>query len=316
MGHEKTTVAGYALQDGHSAPATASELVTRHSSLVTLIDTHCHLDFESFADDVTAVVERAAVAGVTRIIVPGLDLDNAPAVLALAERFPGVYAALGVHPNSAAGWRDEWIADLRELAQHGKVVAIGEIGLDYYWDKTPPQTQLRALFAQLELAVELGLPVIIHNRDASEDVVRLLMAVSQSRGKEARFQVPGSREERSSLEPGTWNLAPTLRGVLHSFSADWPTAEAALGLGFYLGFTGPLTYKKADELRAIAARAPLDRVLIETDAPFLAPHPFRGKRNEPAYVRLVAERLAEVRGLSLAEVAAATTANALALFRL
>ena len=263
---------------------------------VVLFDTHCHLDFESFHEDAAEVVARAAEAGVTRIIVPGLDLDNASAVLALAERFPGVYAAVGVHPNSAAGWRDEWVDALRELAQHDKVVAIGEIGLDYYWDKTPPETQHRALTAQLELSVELGLPVIIHNRDASEDVVRLLTAVAQE-----------SRKEKRDAEK---------RGVLHSFSADWATAEAALGLGFYLGFTGPLTYKKADELRASAARVPLDRVLIETDAPFLAPHPFRGKRNEPAHVRLVAERLAEVRGLSLAEVAAATTANALELFRL
>ena len=279
-----------------------------------MIDTHCHLDFESFHDDVAEVVARAAEAGVTRLIVPALDLDNAPAVLALAERFPGVYAAVGVHPNSAAGWRDEWLAALRELAQHDKVVAIGEIGLDYYWDKTPPPTQHRALTAQLELAVELGLPVIIHNRDASEDVVRLLKVVADAQG--ARFQGPGAREEHSSLAPGPWNLASILRGVLHSFSADWATAKAALGLGFYLGFTGPLTYKKADALRAIAARAPLDRVLIETDAPFLAPQPFRGKRNEPAHVRLVAERLAEVRGVSLEEVAAATTANAVELFRL
>ena len=305
-----------------------------------LVDTHCHLDFESFHEDVAEVVARAAEAGVTRLIVPGLDLDNAPAVLALAERFPGVYAAVGVHPNSAAGWRDEWIDALRELAQHDKVVAIGEIGLDYYWDKTPPPTQHQALTAQLELAVELDLPVIIHNRDASEDVVRLLTAVTQESNKEKRdaerrrektrrdaekessdsssasLRAPRRFSASLSSSPGTWNLAPSLRGVLHSFSADWATAEAALGLGFYLGFTGPLTYKKADELRAIAARAPLDRVLIETDAPFLAPHPLRGKRNEPAHVRLVAERLAEVRGLSLEEVAAATTANALELFRL
>ena len=271
----------------------SSELVTRHSSLVTLFDTHCHLDFESFHDDIEAVIERAAAAGVTRLIVPSLDLDNAEAVLALAERFPGVYAAVGVHPNSAAEWRDEWIDRLYELARHEKVVAIGEIGLDYYWDKTPPETQRHALVQQLDLADKLGLPQIIHNREASADLMPILTHFV--RGRRLGHEIS--------------------RGVLHSFSADWNTAESALGLGYYLGFTGPLTYKKADDLRAIAARAPLDRILIETDAPFLAPHPYRGKRNEPAHVRLVAERLAEVRGISVEEVAAATTANALDLFR-
>ena len=275
-----------------TSDVTPSELVTRRSSPVTLFDTHCHLDFESFHDDIEAVIARAAEAGVTRLIVPSLDLDNAAAVLALAERFPGVYAAVGVHPNSAAGWCDQWIDRLRELAQHPKVVAIGEIGLDYYWDKTPPETQHRALTQQLELAVELGLPVIIHNREASADVVRLLSDLV-------------TRHSSPVTPP---------RGVLHSFSADWHTAESALALGYHLGFTGPLTYKKADDLRAIAARVPLDRILIETDAPFLAPHPHRGRRNEPAYVRHAAERLAEVRGVSLDEIAATTTANAVRLF--
>ena len=295
---------------------TSYEIRVWNSSLVTLFDTHCHLDFDSFHEDVEAVVARAAEAGVTRIVVPALDLDNAAAVLALAERFPGVYAAVGVHPNSAADWRDEWIDRLRELAQHEKVVAIGEIGLDYYWDKTPPETQHRALLHQFELALELDLPVIIHNRDASGDVIRLLGAAG---GQGATDPLPnplpqGEGPDSARLATRHPPPATPLRGVLHSFSADWATAEAALALGFYLGFTGPLTYKKADDLRAIAARAPLDRILIETDAPFLAPHPYRGKRNEPAHVRLVAERLAEVRGISLEEVAAATTTNALRLF--
>jgi TatD DNase family protein len=259
---------------------------------LSLIDTHCHLDFESFHDDIEAVIERATAAGVTRMIVPSLDLDNAEAVLALTERFPNVYAAVGVHPNSAAEWRDEWIDRLYELAQRPKVVAIGEIGLDTYWDKTPLQTQQRALIMQLKVADELGLPQIIHNRDASAELIPILTRHAQ-------------REHMGHMVP---------RGVLHSFSADWNTAESALALAYHLGFTGPLTYKKADDLRAIAARVPLDSILIETDAPFLAPHPFRGKRNEPAHVRLVAERLAEVRGISVEEVAAATTENALRLF--
>lgn len=242
------------------------------------------------AEDIDGVISRAAEVGVERIIIPALDLSNVRAVLALAERYAGVFAAVGVHPNSTADWRDEWIDDLRAPARHEKVVAVGEIGLDYYWEKAPAETQHRAFALQLELAAELDLPVIIHNRDAAPDVLRLLAASPLS----------------GAARPG----------VLHSFSADWTTAEAALSMGFYLGFTGPLTFKKADELRDIAARAPLDRVLIETDAPYLTPHPYRGRRNEPAYVRYVAEKLAEVRGLSPEEIARATTANAERLFRL
>lgn len=253
-----------------------------------LIDTHCHLDDESFAGDVEEVVARAMEAGVSRIIVPAIDRDNTGAVLALTTRFEGVFGAIGIHPNSAADWQDEWLPDLRSLALHPKVVAIGEIGLDYYWDKTPPTIQRRAFDAQLMLAAELSLPVIIHNREAGTDVIEQL-AASTLNGRDRA-------------------------GVLHSFSGDWGMAEAALGMGFYLGFTGPLTYKKADQLREIASRAPLDRVLIETDAPYLTPHPFRGRRNEPAYVSLVAERLADLRGLPLEDIARITTANAETLF--
>lgn len=260
------------------------------SSHVSLVDTHCHLDFASFADDAAEVVARAADAGVTRLIVPALDLGNLAAVLALSDRFLGVYAAVGVHPNSAAGWDDAWLDTLRAAAAHPKVVAIGEIGLDYYWDKTPVTTQHRAFVRQLALAAELELPVIVHNREASADVMRLLAAS------------PLAGQERP--------------GVLHSFSADWATAKVALALGFYLGFTGPLTYKKADDLRSVASRARLERILIETDAPFLAPHPFRGRRNEPAYVRFVAERLADLRELPIETIGQMTTANAERLFRL
>ena len=255
-----------------------------------LVDTHCHLDDDSFASDRDEVVARAAAVGVGRIVVPAIDLGNVEAVLELTAGVEGVYAAVGVHPNSAADWQDDWIDELRRLAAHPKVVAIGEIGLDYYWDKTPMEIQHHALARQLELAHELHLPVIIHNREANADILAQL-AASPLRG--------GDRP-----------------GVLHSFSGDWSMAEAALAMGFYLGFTGPLTYKKADEMRAVATRAHLDRILIETDAPYLTPQPYRGKRNEPAYVRFVAERLAELRGLAVEEIARITTANAERLFQL
>lgn len=256
----------------------------------TLVDTHCHLDFRTLVPDVETVVARAVAAGVSRMIIPALDLDSVRATLALAGRFAEIYAAVGVHPNSATGWRDEWIGELRTFARHEKVVAIGEIGLDYYWDKTPPEIQHRAFALQLQLAGELGLPVIVHNREASADTLRFLAAS------------PLAGIDRP--------------GVLHSFAGDWAFAEQILALGFYIGFTGPLTYKKADELRDVASRAPLDRILIETDSPYQTPEPHRGKRNEPAYVRLVAQRLAELRGLSLEDIARTTTINAERLFQL
>ncbi|WP_420631703.1 TatD family hydrolase [Candidatus Leptofilum sp.] len=253
-----------------------------------LIDTHCHLDFDRFDADRDAIVQRATDAGVLQIIVPALDLQNCRTVLALAEKYNGIFAAVGVHPNSSAGWQDSWIGVLRDLAQHSKVVAIGEIGLDYYWDKSPKEVQKRALGLQLELAAELNLPVIIHNRESSVDVIQML-ADSPLVGRE---------------NPG----------VLHSFSGDWETAVAALDLGYYLGFTGPVTFKKAGDLREIAKKVPDDRILVETDAPFLTPHPYRGKRNEPAYVAYVAERLAQERGVETVVFAQQTNENARRLF--
>ncbi|MFQ5419483.1 MAG: TatD family hydrolase, partial [Anaerolineae bacterium] len=175
-----------------------------------LIDTHCHLDFNRFDTDRDAVVARAQAAGVTRIVAPAIDLDNGRTVLQLADQYPGVYAAVGIHPNSP-GWQDSWLGVVRDWAQQAKVVAIGEIGLDYYWDKTPKATQRRAFGLQLELAAALGLPVIVHNREASADVIAML-AESPLNGRP---------------QPG----------VLHSFSGDWDTAVAALDMGFYLGFT-------------------------------------------------------------------------------
>ena len=253
-----------------------------------LIDTHCHLDLNHFADDRHQVVERALESGVERIIVPIIDLNNGEQVLELADTYPQVFAAAGVHPNSTAGWDDSWLDTIRTWANHPKVVAIGEIGLDYYWDKSPPETQQHAFRAQLELAAELSLPVIVHNRDSSDDVVRLL--------RESPI--------RSLERPG----------VLHSFMYEWETAEAVLKMNFYLGFTGPLTYKSRQSLRDILEKVPLNRILLETDAPFLPPHPYRGKRNEPAYVTLVADEMARTLGMPRPMIDALTTENAVCLF--
>jgi TatD DNase family protein len=262
---------------------------------MTLVDTHCHLNFNAYDGQRAALLREAAESGVTRVIAPGVDLPTTREVLALAERFPGVYAAAGVHPTSTADFSTATRDTVRILADHDKIVAIGEIGLDYHWDKSPPDRQRRAFELQLALAAELELPVIIHNRDASDDVLDVLAAWMPS--------LPESLRTRP--------------GVLHSFSAPGTIADRAIELGFYLGFTGPVTFRKAGDLRRIAARVPTDRILVETDGPFLTPEPYRGRRpNKPAYVRHIAERIAAERGMPFEEFAAQTTANAERLFAL
>lgn len=259
-----------------------------------LVDTHCHLYFDSFAEERRAVLRRAQAAGVRRIIVPAIDLASCKAVSKLAQQFSSVFAAVGIHPNSVAPLDHEQASHLQTFAQSAQAVAIGEIGLDYFWDKQPRSVQRQAFASQLELAATLDLPVIVHSRDSSDDVLALL-------------------EDWAPTLPDSLRDRP---GVLHSFSGGPGHAERALALGFYLGFTGPLTFKKSDELRAIAAQAPLDRILVETDAPFLTPHPHRGKRNEPAFVTYVNEQLAQLRGMPPTEMARRTTANAERLFAL
>lgn len=257
-----------------------------------LIDTHCHLDFEMYDADRPEVIERAAAAGVVRILNPAIDAVTGAGILELADAHPAIFAAVGIHPNSTASFQPGDLAPIEAQANHPRVVAIGEIGLDYYRDWSPPAQQRNAFEAQLELAARRSLPVIIHNREASADVLAVLETWVRT--------LPDSLRARP--------------GVLHSFSAPWQEAEKALALGFYLGFTGPVTYKKAHELRQVAERVPLDRLLVETDGPFLTPHPHRGQRNEPAYVRFVAERIAALHGISTDALAEATTHNALALF--
>jgi len=261
-----------------------------------LIDSHCHLDFPAFNGDRSDVLARAAQAGVGIILNPSIDAANSAQVVELAEQHETLYAAIGVHPNSSTGWAEGSEAELKKLARKKKVVAIGEIGLDYYRDSAPQGLQKQAFARQLELAAELELPVIVHNREASEDVLSLL---SNWRAGLARAASPLAERP----------------GVLHSFSGDAAMAEKAIAAHFFVGFAGPLTFKNAPELQALAASLPLENILVETDSPFLSPHPLRGQRNEPARVKLVAEKLAELKGLAFDEIAAATSANAQRLFR-
>lgn len=261
-----------------------------------LTDTHCHLDFDRFDEDREAVVGRASDTGLVRILNPAIDLRTAQAAVRLAERHEIVYAAVGLHPNSADEWDSELLQMLRELTRHPKVVAVGEIGLDYYWDKTPQDLQQQVLKQQLDLAGEAQLPVVIHNREATDDVLAILLGWQRDLAKAG-------------------NSLADRPGVLHSFSGDLVAAERAIAANFSIGITGPVTFKNAPELQAIVSALPLETLLIETDSPYLTPHPHRGRRNEPAYVALVAEKVAEIKGVSPDEVIRATGENARRLFR-
>jgi len=261
------------------------------------VDTHCHLDLPQFDADRDAVIERAAAVGVGRIVNPAIDLVSCRRVLALADRHPNIYAAVGVHPNDCADFDASTADVLRSLAQHPKVVAIGEIGLDYYWKKVAHDRQRGALIAQLELAAELGLPVILHSReDANHSAAcyaDLLCQIAQM-GAEIR----NARGEDAII------------GVWHAFSGDLAEAQRARALGLVLGVGGPITFQNARRLQALAPQLPADQVILETDAPYLAPHPYRGRRNEPAYVPLIAERLAQLSNTTSDAVASMTTATA------
>lgn len=248
-----------------------------------LVDTHCHLDWNAFDADRDDVIKRALESGVTRMLTIGVDVPSSRRAIALAEQYAEVYAAVGIHPNDCADFDAAMLSEVRALAQHPKVIAIGEIGLDYYWHKVDHDVQTRAFQAQLELAAELNKPVIVHSREAAADTIGVL-------------------EHYSSLV--------TRHGVLHSYFDDLSIMQRAFDIGFYCGVTGPITFKKSDREREIIRQAPLDRLLIETDAPFLTPVPHRGQRNEPAYVRHVAEIIAQVKALTADAVVRQTTQNA------
>jgi TatD DNase family protein len=251
---------------------------------MVLVDTHCHLDWNAFDADRDVVIRRAIESGVTRLLTIGVDVPSSRRAIELAGQYAEVYAAVGVHPNDCADFDAEMLNEIRLLAQYPKVVAIGEIGLDYYWHKVDQAVQARAFQAQLELAAELGKPVIVHSREATSDTIEMLENFT--------------------------HYAPRTTGTLHSYFDDLAIMQRAFAIGFYCGVTGPITFKKSDRERDIIRQAPLNRLLIETDAPFLTPVPHRGQRNEPAYVRHVAETIAQVHGLALEVVAQQTTRNA------
>ncbi|MBA4379099.1 MAG: hydrolase TatD [Anaerolinea sp.] len=270
---------------------------------MNLTDTHCHLDFNRFDADRDEVLARAWETGLTRILIPGLTATSSRAAVKLAESHPKLFAAVGVHPNDVDKFNVDTPARLRELAKNPKVVAIGEIGLDYYWDSAPHDHQQKVLQEQLALAAEIHLPVVLHFREkgdaphgeCAEDLIKIL------------------EDWVNKLRVGKNSLAER-PGVLHSFCGSHETAQRAIQLGFYIGVTGPVTFKKARERQEIIAALPLERLLIETDAPFLAPHPHRGQRNEPAFVREIADKIGQLHSRNLEEVAAATSASAAKLF--
>jgi TatD DNase family protein len=261
-----------------------------------LTDTHCHLNLNIFQEDLPAVLDRAWNAGVVRILIPGIDVETSRAAVMLAERHDHLYAAVGVHPGDASTWNKDTLNILRDLAQHPKTVAIGEIGLDYYRDRSPRPLQREVLEKQLALAFELDLPVVIHNRESIEDLWSIL----------------------SEWHAGLMNHSARLAarpGVLHSFDGSLDTAQAAVEKGFFIGISGPVTFKNAQERQRLVAGLPLRGILIETDAPFLTPHPYRGRwPNEPALVAFVAEKIAGLHGQPVEMIARETCRNADQLF--
>jgi TatD DNase family protein len=259
------------------------------------VDTHCHLNFDSFENDRQEVLERARQAAVRRILNPGVDLASSRAAVELAQSNEQVYAAVGVHPNDALSWNEGTIDALEELAEHPKVVAIGEIGLDYYRERAPRDLQMEIFGQQLLLAERVGLPVVIHNREATADILGML----------------------EEWQMGLMATSPMLAdrpGVLHSYSDNEANAMQAIDLNFFIGITGPVTFHNAPELQHVVTALPIERLLTETDAPFLTPHPHRGKRNEPAYVRIITEKIAQLRELPVEIVAEITENNAGRLF--
>ncbi|MCP3466559.1 MULTISPECIES: TatD family hydrolase [unclassified Bradyrhizobium] len=252
-----------------------------------LVDSHCHLDFPDFSDDLDGIVSRAAAAGVGRMVTISTRVRKLDQLIAIAERYDNVYCSVGTHPHNADEEDGVSADELIALTKHPKVVALGEAGLDYFYDNGSPEAQARGFRAHIAAARATGLPLVIHTREADEDCGRIL---------------------EEEVAKGSF------AAVLHCYTGGRELALKAISLGLYIGFTGILTFKKSEALRALAAELPADRILVETDSPYLAPGKFRGKRNEPAYVVEVAKVLAETCGVSLEEISRQTTENFFRLF--
>ena len=257
------------------------------SFLPPLVDTHAHLDGALFEQDRDEVIARALAAGVSHIVTVGTDLASSRESIVIANAHPEIFASVGIHPHDALTADDAALHRLKEMIRsESKIVAVGETGLDFYRDRAPRDAQREAFRRQIRLARETGLPLIVHDRDAHEETLRIL-------------------DEEQASEVG---------GILHCFSGDLVMAKAAVSMGFYISFPGTITYPKNDEARAVVRGLPVDHMLVETDCPYLSPQPFRGRRNEPAYIRHTAEMIAEIKGLTVEDVARITTLNAFTLF--
>lgn len=255
-----------------------------------LIDSHAHIQGKEYTGEKAAVIERARAAGVEQIVVVGGagDMSSNTDAVALADSFENIYATVGMHPHDAKDVGSDGLQKLKDLTLHPKVIAVGETGLDYYYDHSPRDVQRRVFAHFIRMARATELPIVVHERDAASDGAELLRSEGEDK----------------------------LRGVIHCFTGNYEAARAYLDLGFYISFTGIITFKNAEVLRDVVRRVPLERILVETDSPYLTPVPHRGKRNEPAYVRLVAAAVANIKGVSLEEVARVTSDNTRRLFRI
>jgi len=253
-----------------------------------LIDTHVHLNADQYDEDLQEVIDRALEEGIDRMFVVGFDTNTIERTMKLIDQYDFIYGIIGWHPVDAIDCTEERLQWIEELSKHPKIIGIGEMGLDYHWDKSPKDIQKEVFRKQIALAKRVQLPIIIHNREATQDCVDIL-------------------KEENASEVG---------GIMHSFSGSNEIADEILKMNFYISLGGPVTFKNAKQPKEVAQHVPLDRLLVETDAPYLSPHPYRGKRNEPARVKLVAEQIAELRGISYEEVCKTTTENAERLFKL